>query len=263
MNPKLDDFESEMNIPVQQYSEKDINDIPRIFTKEEVKIPESTDTIKEMELEEEIPKQNPRKAKITAKMTFFTIDTAVQTILSILAKSEIPGANDKEKSDLIEMWEEYYLESGKEPPLWLMLVGMNVAVYGDKVGMAIQKRKEGNSDNEEKIVEEEIPSFEMEIKTRKMRKDPIMMPMKEVNEEKGIIAEQEKKEELIQEKKEDIDDEKKNELNSIRNGIQEENQSAILICKNENCENELKGKQKSFCSIKCKNEYINTKKSKR
>ena len=44
---------------------------------------------------------------------------------------------------------------------------MNVAVYGDKVGMAIQKRKEGNPDNEEKIVEEEIPSFEMEVKTRK------------------------------------------------------------------------------------------------
>ena len=32
MNPKLDDFESEMNIPVQQYSEKDVNEIPRIFS---------------------------------------------------------------------------------------------------------------------------------------------------------------------------------------------------------------------------------------
>lgn len=258
MNPKLDDFESEMNLPVQQYTEKDIKDIPRIFSKEEEKIPEISSETEEIEIDES-PKPNPKRAKITAKMTFFTIDTALQTILSIVAKSEIPGANDKEKADLIEMWEEYYLESGKEPPLWLMLVGMNVAVYGDKVGMAIQKRKEGKQTEEEKIENEEIPTFEMEVKTRKMRKDPIQMPMKEVIEKKEINEEQEKNEEILEERIE----EKNSQIKAIRNGIQEENQSAILICKNENCNNELTGKQKSFCSIKCRNEYINTKKSNR
>lgn len=258
MNQKLDDFESEMNLPVQQYTEKDIKDIPRIFSKEEEKIPAISSETEEIEMDES-PKPNPKRAKITAKMTFFTIDTALQTILSIVAKSEIPGANDKEKADLIEMWEEYYLESGKEPPLWLMLVGMNVAVYGDKVGMAIQKRKEGNKVEEEKNETEEIPTFEMELKTRKMRKDPIQMPMKEVIQEKGIILEEEKRQEISEENTE----EKIGEIKPIRNGIQEENQSAILICKNENCNNELTGKQKSFCSIKCRNEYINAKKSSR
>jgi len=243
----LEDFEKEMTNPVQQYSEKEISEIPRIFSENEKFLEKKEESI-EMEMEEEFPKPNPKRAKITAKMTFFTIDTSLQTILSIIAKSDIPGADEKEKSDLIEMWEEYYLETGKEPPLWLMLLGMNIAVYGDKVGMAIKKRKEQNDDddNTSTILEDE-PKFDFEIKRKRNE-----MPMNDAPSE----IREEKKEMQMKDVGSGIQNE---EIPIIREGFQEEVQPTKLICKNDNCENELSKKQKNFCSVKCRNEYINTK----
>lgn len=261
IEPKLDDFNAEMTEKVQVYDEKEIVNIPRPFSKEPVQsLQETIEENEEIYQEEPEPKRDPKKAKLGAKITVFSIDTAIQTILTIVAKSDIPGATDEEKKELTEIWEEYYLETGKEPPLWLMLVTMNVSVYGDKVYTAIQKRKEVEKGQPAEIEQPaQAPVFEFQPRTNRIKKDPIQeqaqeepqpMKMRNIPTEPTPIPTPEQTPEQTQEPV------------IIREGPQEEVQPPVLICQNNDCNNELKGKQKSFCSIKCRNEYINEKRKK-
>jgi hypothetical protein len=250
----------EMGEKVQEYSEKEVQNIPRPFSKEPIVSLEETreEILEEENFEEPIKKSDPKKAKLGAKITVFSIDTAIQTILTIVAKSDIPGATAEEKKELQEIWEEYYLETGKEPPLWLMLVTMNVSVYGDKVYTAIQKRKESGQTQENGSSEtNQTPVFNFVPQSNRMKREPIQEPKKEMdsidipNPEPEPQPEPEPKPEPTP------------EPTILREGPQEEIQPPVIICQNENCNNELTKKQKNFCSIKCRNEYINKKRNSR
>ena len=256
IEPRLNEFMEEMGEKVQEYSEKEVQNIPRPFSKEPIVSLEETreEILEEEDIEEPIKKSDPKKAKLGAKITVFSIDTAIQTILTIVAKSDIPGATAEEKKELQEIWEEYYLETGKEPPLWLMLVTMNVSVYGDKVYTAIQKRKEqGQTIENESSETNQTPVFNFVPQSNRMKREPIQEPKKEME---SIDIPNPKPE---PEPKEEPTPEPTPEPTILREGPQEEIQPPVIICQNENCNNELTKKQKNFCSIKCKNEYINKK----
>jgi hypothetical protein len=271
IEPKIDDFNAEMTEKVQVYDEKEIVNIPRPFSKEPVQsLQEQIEQPEEIYEEEPEPKRDPKKAKLGAKITVFSIDTAIQTILTIVAKSDIPGATDEEKKELTEIWEEYYLETGKEPPLWLMLVTMNVSVYGDKVYNAVKKRKENLQGTENEIEEtNQAPIFEFTPRANRLKRDPINEQPEPEKYAVGDIPMEniakrtpEPTPETTPEPKPEPTPEENKEPLIIREGPQEIIQETVLVCQNIGCNTELKGKQKSFCSIKCRNEYINEKRKK-
>lgn len=269
IEPKITDFENEMTEKVQIYDEKEIVNIPRPFSKEPIQSLQEQNQEEEVYQEEPEAKKDPKKAKLGARITVFSIDTAIQTILTIVAKSDIPGATDEEKKELTEIWEEYYLETGKEPPLWLMLVTMNVSVYGEKIFSAVKKRKENLQGTENEIEEtNQAPIFEFTPRANRLKKDTINEQPELENYAVGNIP----MENLAQRTPEPTPEatpeptpkptpeptpKAKNEALIIREGPQEVIQETVLVCQKIGCNTELKGKQKSFCSIKCRNEYIN------
>ena len=274
IEPKITEFENEMIEKVQIYDEKEIVNIPRPFSKEPIQSLQEPTQEEEIYQEEPEPKKDPKKAKLGAKITVFSIDTAIQTILTIVAKSDIPGATDEEKKELTEIWEEYYLETGKEPPLWLMLLTMNVSVYSDKIFSAVKKRKENLQGTENEIEEtNQAPIFEFTPRANRLKRDPINeQPEPEKNGVGDIPMENipkrtpeptpETTPEPTPEPTPESTPEGNKETLIIREGPQEIIQETVLVCQNIGCNTELKGKQKSFCSIKCRNEYINEKRKK-
>ena len=266
IEPKITDFENEMTQKVQIYDEKEIVNIPRPFSKEPIQSLQEPTQEEKIYEEEPEPKKDPKKAKLGAKITVFSIDTAIHSILTIVAKSDIPGATDEEKSKLTEIWEEYYLETGKEPPLWLMLVTMNVSIYGDKIFNAVKKRKENLQGTENEIEEtNQAPIFEFTPRGNRLKRDPINEQPEPEKYEVGDIPMEnlaKRTPEPTPEPTPEATPEAKNEPFIIREGPQEVVQPTVLVCQNIGCNTELKGKQKSFCSIKCRNEYINEKRKK-